>query len=265
MTDIWPAGSQTWSQARLSPVLLLIRSDYAPNWKDSMNILHYGLQRSGTNYLETLLKKNYWVRFLNSNQDRRSPLQKHCRLYKNKQIIPEPQYRNDIVVETFEQFESLFAIVPHYYLIVSKDPYSWYLSYRNWAKKCKWPDVTHHYIEEYNLFYGTFLKFSSQSNKFVFVRYVDLIKDAGEVMNHLQIRMKLKKRLLAHLALRVPGKVSQSDAFTDETRAYYLNGKYLEEYSAKDIKILNDLLDPQVTSLLGYERNEGQNEGQVYV
>ena len=100
-----------------------------------MYVLHYGLQRSGTNYLETLLKKNFRIRFLNSNKDRRSPLHKHCRLYKNKQIIPEPQYQNDIVVDTFDQFESLFEVVPDYYFIISKDPYSWNLSYRNWAKK----------------------------------------------------------------------------------------------------------------------------------
>lgn len=218
-----------------------------------MNVLHYGLQRSGTNYLETLLKKNYRVRFLNKNADRRSPLQKHCRLYKNKQIIPEPKYRNNIVVETVEQLESFFEVVPDHYLIVSKDPYSWYLSYKNWAKKCGWPDVTHHYIEEYNLFYKTFLKLASQSNKFVFVKYIDLIKAPNEVLNSLKDYMNLQKRLLAKLALKVPGRVSQSDTFTEERKAYYLNEQYLEKYSPEELKTLNDLLDPEVASSLGYE------------
>lgn len=224
-----------------------------------MNLIHYGLQRSGTNFLEDLIKKNYKVRFLNSNEDRSSPLQKHCRLYKNKEIIPEPQYDNNIVVETFYQFEELFNVTPDYYLIISKDPYSWYLSYRNWAKKCNWPKVNHHYIEEYNLFYKTFIEFSYQSDKFIFVRYIDLIKDAGAVLNSLEKYMKLERRLFSQLILKKPRKVSQSATFTESKRAYYLNKEYLEEYSAEDMQRLNELLDPQVISFLGYESSGSVN------
>ena len=220
---------------------------------NSMNLLHYGLQRSGTNLLETLLKKNYRVRFLNNDIDRASPLQKHCRLYKNKQIIPESQYYNEIFVETFEQFEALFEVVPDYYLIISKDPYSWYLSYRKWAKKCNWPNVSHHYIEEYNLFYRTFMEFSFRSDKFIFVRYIDLIKDTDVMLNYLEMEMKIKKKFFAGLTLKKPNKVPQSDPFTDEKLAYYLNEKYLKEYGKEDMQTLNSLLDSQVVYFLGYE------------
>lgn len=218
-----------------------------------MNLLHYGLQRSGTNFLETFLKKNYRVCFLNSNKDRSSPLQKHCRLYKNKEIIPEPQYDNEIIVETFEQFQSLFKIAPAYYLIISKDPYSWYLSYINWAEKCNWPSVNHHYIEEYNLFYRTFIEFSSQTDKFIFVRYIDLIKDTRAMFDMLEKKMELKKRFFSQLIFRQTSEVSQSAIFTENKRAYYLNEEYLKEYSVEDMQILNGLLDPQVISFLGYE------------
>jgi len=218
-----------------------------------MNLLHYGLQRSGTNYVETLLKQNYRIRFLNSNRDRCSPLQKHCRLYEDKRIIGDPKYVNDIVVETFEQFEALFDVVPDYYLIVSKDPYSWYLSYRNWAAKCGWPEVTHHYIEEYNLFYGKFLKLARQSSKFVFIRYVDLIRDPRLTMAELKNNMKLEKKMFAWLRPKLPNKVSQSHTFSAEKRAFYLNEEYLKAYEEKEFKLLNDMLDRQVASSLGYE------------
>jgi len=218
-----------------------------------MNLLHYGLQRSGTNFLEFLFKKNYQVHFLNSDKDRRSPLQKHCRFYKNKELIPEPQYCNEIIVDELEQFESLFKVEPDYYLIISKDPYSWYLSYRTWADKCNWPKVTHHYIEEYNQFYKTFMEFSSQSDKFLFIRYTDLIEDTGAVLSSLENRMELKRKLLSRLKLKKPGKVSQSSAFSETKRTYYLNQEYLKKYSADDLRIVNELLDPQVISFLGYE------------
>lgn len=218
-----------------------------------MNLLHYGLQRSGTNYFESLLKANYQVRFLNSNKDRSSPLQKHCRFYKNKEIIPEPQYRNEIVLDNFEQFESLFKVVPEYYLIVSKDPYSWYLSYRNWAKKCKWPAVSHNYIEEYSLFYKCFVDFACQSNKFIFIKYIDLISRPNETLEALESKMNLKKSLISRLKLKNPAKVSQSGSFSDSRRDYYLGELYLQEYGQEEIQELNKLIDPEVMSFLGYE------------
>lgn len=218
-----------------------------------MNLFLYGLQRSGTNFLEALLKKNYQVRFLNSNKDRSSPLQKHCRLYKNKEIIPDPQYYNDIQVDTFEQFQALVEVTPDFYLIISKDPYSWYLSYQSWAEKCNWPNVTHHYIEEYNLFYKMFIDFSSQSEKFVFVRYVDLLEDTDAELNAIENRIGLKKKLISRLRLKKPTNVSQSGVFSNGKRDYYLNEEYMKKYRSEDLQILNELLDPQVISFLGYE------------
>lgn len=221
--------------------------------EESMKLLHYGLQRSGTNFLESLLKKNYRIRILNDNEDRSSPLQKHCRLYSQKDIIPEPQYHNDIIVEDFESFESLFDISPDYYVIISKDPYSWYLSYLNWAKKFNWPDVSHNYIEEYNLFYGKFIEFSKQSDKFVFVKYIDLVKDANAVLNQLEEKMNLKRNFISRFFRRQPKHVAQSSRFTEERRSYYLDEKYLKEYSEEDLQLLNSLLDNEVAISLGYQ------------
>jgi len=218
-----------------------------------MNLLIYGLQRSGTNFIETLIKKRYQVNFLNNTKDRSSLLHKHCRLYKDKEIIPEPKYNNNIVLDTFDQFESLLNVIPDYYIIVSKDPYSWYLSYRAWADKCNWPNVRHHYIEEYNLFYKTFLDFSIQSNKFIFVRYIDFINDINAQLNELEKKMKLKVKLLSRLRSSNIKKVSQSSVFTESKRAYYLNEEYLNKFNKEDIQKLDELLDPQVVSGLGYE------------
>lgn len=219
-----------------------------------MNLLHYGLQRSGTNYLKALLEKKYRVRFLNSNKDRSSPLQKHFRLYDNKDIIPEIQYGNDIVIKDFQEFERHFTVVPDYYLVISKDPYSWFLSYSSWARKCNWPAVGHHYIEEYNLFYKKWLEFSRQSGKIVFVRYIDLLRDLDSELDRLTTTMQLREKWLAGLLPGRVSKVSQSRLFTEERRAYYLGEKYLEEYSDAALQQLNDALDPEVIALLGYEQ-----------
>ena len=218
-----------------------------------MKLLHYGLQRSGTNFIETVLNKNYQVHFLNSNASRSSPLQKHCRFYPQKELIPEPQYANEIFVETFQQFQSLFPTPPDYYLIISKDPYSWYLSYKNWADKCRWPAVAHHYIEEYNLFYGTFMELARQSERFLFIRYVDFLTNTDSALDQLESQLGLRRRWLSRFRRFKPSVVSQSDPFSERRRAYYLNEEYLADYSADELRRLNDLVDPKLVSFLGYE------------
>lgn len=219
-------------------------------------MLHYGLQRSGTNFLEQCLKQNYRISFLNGNKDkwtRSSPLHKHFRLYNDKDIISDNKYQNKLTVNDFEEFEQSIEVVPDFYLIISKDPYSWLLSYKDWAKKCNYPDVHYHYIVEYNLFYGKWLEFSQKTERIVFIRYIDLIEDTNAVLNQVEARMKLKKNLLSRLFLKIPNKVSQSSRFKDDKRTYYMKEKYLKKYSNEDLSTVNSFLDPQVTSLLGYE------------
>lgn len=221
-----------------------------------MNLLYSGLQRSGTNFLETLLKKKYRVRFLNCNKDRRSVLHKHFRLYDDKEIIPEPQYRNELKIADFENYEQLFDVTPDYYLVISKDPYSWFLSYNKWKKICDWPTVSHHYILEYNLFYGKWLEFSLQTEKILFCRYIDLLQDTEKVLSRLELKMNLRKKILYQFMSSRLNKVSQSDQFTNDRRKYYLSEKYMQEFRKKDLQDINAFLDPKVISLLGYEMRE---------
>ena len=218
-----------------------------------MILLHFGLQRSGTNYLEALFKSMYGLRFSNSNADRKSPLQKHFRLYDNKDVVPEPQYRNDIVIKSFDQFEALFVAKPDFYIVISKDPYSWYLSYTAWAEKCRWPAPRHHYIEEYNLFYGKFLDLATQTDKIVFVRYADLLADREATLFGLEQRMGLKRKVRRFLGAPSLHRVPQSAEFSDQQRDYYLEKRYLTKLSKPAVDQLNDRLDPQVVRQLGYE------------
>jgi hypothetical protein len=226
-----------------------------------MKLLHYGLQRSGTNFLESLLAKKYRVQFLNSNikgirPDRSSPLHKHFRLYDEKDIVPEPKFRNELKIASFIDFEKLLEIVPDYYLIISKDPYSWYLSYNDWARRSKWEPVPYHYILEYNLFYAKWLEFSQQTKKILFVRYIDLLRSPDEELNRLELEMHLQKKFLYMLRSNVVFKVPQSGEFSIDRRSYYVSEQYLQSFTKEDLKEINDLIDPRVITLLGYQKKE---------
>jgi hypothetical protein len=226
-----------------------------------MKLLHYGLQRSGTNILESLLKKKYRVQFLNKNKDglnpeRDSPLHKHFRLYDEKDIIPEPQFRNEYKIASFNDFEKLLKVLPDYYLVISKDPYSWFISYTNWAKKCNWPPVPYHYIMEYNLFYAKWLEFSRQTNRILFVRYIDLLRDPDAELHRLELTMQLKRKLLFPLRSSVIFKVRQSGEFSIDRRSYYLNEQYFQSYTKEGLQEINDLINPDVITQLGYQKKE---------
>ncbi|MCF8069588.1 MAG: hypothetical protein K9L30_13470 [Desulfobacterales bacterium] len=191
---------------------------------------------------------------MNSNQDRTAPIQKHFRLYDEKDIVPEPQYRNELYLSTFETFERALEIVPEYYLVLSKDPYSWLISYKNWAHKCNWPNVSHHYIIEYNLFYAKWLEFSQQTKKILFIRYIDLLHDVNRELSILEAEMGLRNKLLHKFIAKNIHEIPQSGKFTEDNRNYYLSEKYLDSYKKKDLQEINELLDPRVISLLGYEK-----------
>ena len=225
--------------------------------KESMkNILHYGLQRSGTNVLEAHLNQNFNVSLLNS-LDRTNPLHKHFRLYEEKQFIPEPQFQNKLSFKSFAEFEHSFDINTKIegIIIISKDPYSWYTSYTNWAKKCQWPEVNYHYIEEYNLFHAKWLEFSKQSNKISLIRYIDLITDAKNVLTQLknqhQLPLKLKSKIFG-IQSEIK-KVSESDTFTKEKLKFYTEKEYLLKISSEKIDEINSKLDKNLMKDLGYQ------------
>jgi hypothetical protein len=227
-------------------------------WNDEdmrrTKLLQYGIQRSGTNYLETMIRRRFRVRFLNEEKERDSPILKHVRLYAEKDLVPEPRYRNDIEVTDLASFEAVLPTVPDHFLVISKDPYSWYLSYRRFGERCGWPAPEHHYIEEYNHFYAEWLRMAEGSDRVHFVRYRDLLADPAGETARLQDQMGLRPRLLAGMRRDRVRRVKVSDAFTANSADYYLKEKYLEEYDSETLDQLNQALDLSVVKGLGYEQ-----------
>lgn len=221
------------------------------------NILHYGLQRSGTNFLETLLKKNFRIKILNYDKERDQPLQKHFRLYDDKQFMPEPQYDNDLRFENFAGYVAALNTTKKVdgIVVISKDPYSWLLSYRNWAEKCSWPSVEHHYIEEYIRFYSKWRQFAQEDDRIHFVRYIDLLSNPEKELNKIKEKLGLNLRLSRKITGKVKGvgKVSQSKGFTQDKLNYYLNKEYLNKFSKEEMELIQSKVEPDLLDFLGYD------------
>lgn len=130
------------------------------------------------------------------------------------------------------------------------------MSYRSWARKCGWPEPEHHYIAAYNLFYRKWLDFAVQTDRIVFVRYIDLLTSTEAELGRLEWLMGLSRRWYAKLMFPSVPKVSQSPAFGKERRAYYERKEYLSRYVTEELRALNEALDHEVMSRLGYEKEE---------
>lgn len=218
-----------------------------------MDIQLYGLQRSGTNFTRTLLQKRFNVKTVNNEKDRHSINHKHTRIYDDKRIIPEPKYLNDIYISSFDDFESKLEKKADFYIVISKDPYSWLISYKNWAAKCDWPVKDYHYIEEYNLFYSKWVELSKQTGKFIFIRYIDIVSDVDVFLNEIKKRLGLDDRFsFSFLIKRKFRRVQKSQWFSDERKNYYLNEEFLIRYKQDELDMIHNILDPDMMKVLGY-------------
>ncbi|MEC8617015.1 MAG: hypothetical protein VXY28_04865 [Bacteroidota bacterium] len=220
-------------------------------------LLHYGLQRSGTNFLETLLKKNFRVNIPNLRKEREHPLQKHFRLYHDKTKIPEPKYYNEYTYDHFKEFEHSLDLEKkaNGFIIISKDPYSWLLSYEKWANKCSWPIPNYSYMEEYKLFLSKWREFENQTHKIIFVRYIDLLEKPEEVLTQIQTKFELKKKpsFFNSKFTLSQKKVAVSEVFTNEKKDFYVKKKYLDHYSNQTLENVNKYLSKELMQFLRYE------------
>lgn len=218
-------------------------------------LLYYGLQRSGTNFLAMVIEQQFDVEFLNKRYDRRHPRHKHFRIYDNKSLIGRENYHNDLLVQDLNDFESKLEIegIADGFIIISKDPYSWLISYEKWAKRMKWPDPPHPYLLEYNEFYRKWWELSKESEKVMFMRYSDLLLNTNETLSRLSQKFDLDRRKQESGEDEQITKVPYSSKFTRKKLLYYSKEKYLKKYSKKEMKDINQVIDHDLIKKLGYK------------
>jgi len=142
-----------------------------------IKILLYGMQRSGTNYLEQLLKKDERVTFINST-DRKNFKHKHYRFFDKKNIM-QPEYIHEkeifCVNDIYEKSEADLIVV------IKKNVYDWYTSVIQWANQCKWrfsdKEFSEEYIEEYYLNYKFF-----ENENVILIDYHDLLFNRDKII-----------------------------------------------------------------------------------
>jgi len=222
--------------------------------------LLYGMQRSGSNYTEQLLLRNFQnIRFHNDTHSRCLPTHKHFRLYDEKSAIPGARFYNTFTYASFEDFKQHAGQVAdreiNIYIVVIKDPYSWYLSYKKHARKNKFiylkRVLNSHYLMDYNLFYRKWLDFSIEApEKVLLLKYEDLIEDLNGTLQRIGEKFDLQR---STASVANPSKVEMNREFTTSRSAFYKEKRYLDQISDQDKEVIQHLIDPDLLSIFHSE------------
>lgn len=177
-----------------------------------VKILHYGLRRSGTNYTQQLLLKNFkHIKFINNN-DRKTSRHKHYWLYKKN-------------IHTLQQFQQLLKVKPDFYIVIYKDPFAWLVSYRQVPPKLGKgaEEMVDRYTDFYMCWYDIY---KSAPEKVELVRYESLLLNLEMELNKIKNKFNLvrKKKLIN------PKSVPMSKPFNKGRLKYYLEREYLTKH-----------------------------------
>lgn len=225
------------------------------------DILLFGLQRSGTNYTQSLMLENLEsFCFRNHGYARSLPVHKHFRLYDDKSFVPEPKYLNAFYYPSFTDFDAhvreLTGSADMGYVVVVKEPYSWYISVCKEARKSRWPghlrrDANNRYMSDYSLFYGKWLDFIREApERIILVRYEDLLADMGGKLEEIRMKFGLEKKQDPYHNV---SKVFKSKRFSMRRKRYYKKGDFTSMFCPEHLLVMTGNLDGKVTRELGYD------------
>jgi hypothetical protein len=209
------------------------------------NFLIYGLQRSGTNVIQDFLTLNFNIRFLNigiKNISRNHFLSKHFRIYDEKEYIPVKQYRNNIVINSINDLDTLINLnKTNKYIVVYKDVYSWLLSIDIWGNMNNWNIKNRiQYVNDYLLYMKKWSEI--KSDNVLFINYREYLECKHNINNKLieKINNFLKLNNIQSRKFIFPSKVNVSNKTSLKKEIDYLNKKYLHQFSKNEIDYIKN-------------------------
>lgn len=212
----------------------------------------FGLQRSGTNYLEQTLAKNFNLR-------RENPSNRNGERWKHRVSVSEQVKNDDIPI-----------------FVIHKNPYMWIESicFRksfDWKEtQTDFPATIPHANPEYNvgkenlnivnlaktyqMFYRNWVTRSDKEllDKVYKIKYEDMLDDDKRVEILKDIRDTYDFKHPDTMPWENPTRVGMSPLFTPQSKAMYVN-QTPQHLTENQIKIITQTLSPMLISNLGYD------------
>lgn len=206
----------------------------------------YGLRRTGTNYLQWLLKHNFEnICLLNDQTHWKHGIPKH---YNDVLVLSCFQNTKDYLFSK-NMMDTCWGQKAINYILCVKDPYSWYLSI------CKWNNVDPFPLTKdklsilytWNYMMRQYERFYYKEQSVMYVQYEELIKDVEQDLSRVAqcFNLKLNKDIVDY----------DCDIYSGQSfdREYYLKSKYLKKYSIRDLLLMNDFLDQEYIQRFCYD------------
>ncbi len=199
--------------------------------------MHFGLQRTGTNWLEITLQKNFGLHVKNNHQ-RNTVRHKHNYIHTDCKTLDK--YDKKIFKQIGGNAQNPQTIK---YFITIKHPHSWYLSFRNWQKKCRKAEfmqkgINPEYMDRYNKFYSQWFKFQKENPERVYiVKYETLLFSFNNELDNIKDKFNLKK-ISNGSSYQNTNKVPQSSRWNNKTKNFYLNDGWESKLNNKEREML---------------------------
>ena len=162
---------------------------------------HAGIQRSGTNFLRTVLEDRFGIRVSNAiDPSRDHPRHKHFRLQDNMDsVVMDTAYRHRHThanpVAYLDAVAPRLGPAPGQCVVIFKDPVNWLESIVRWGVRCHWveteaevltTDAWRPWLEEYLCYYEAWHRFAqAEPGLVMLVQYEALIRQPEVTMAEL--------------------------------------------------------------------------------
>jgi hypothetical protein len=221
----------------------------------------FGLQRTGTNYVEWLIRNNFKNIFVFTNQlgwKHGLPPNALRRLMDSNLAALDENDRAELFKHKWfsssdrvEPIRAMLAERRINFVFMIKDPYSWYLSFARYSGFRPFP-IRIQAIQKWNQFYQSAIAFqAAHSDCSIMIKYEDLLGNMPATMDRVRLQFgfpPVATYLDISRTLR-PGFVVSQNEFN---RGYYLEEKFLERYKPDDKLELGKQILPELAAQFGY-------------
>lgn len=200
----------------------------------------FGIERSGTNYLQKLLQMNFndLLVFTNGFGWKHGKPQDPDKWIKSKECLEKDYF-------SFLRKENKSID----FIVIIKDPYYWHNSIKKFAKQ-KYD--FHQQFTKYNTLYGAYIDLLENNTPFfkrgLYMRYEDILKNPGLALEKIQEFYGYESHNGGWFN---PVKVFMSPDFGEERKKFYFKPPPLDK---SQIHKINKMIDDKIFKYYGYKK-----------
>lgn len=160
-------------------------------------VVHQGIQRSGTNFLSSVLETGDYRVLNRIDPPRDDPRHKHFRWQEDKStIVMDAKYRNTVTAATIREVNEICGHPPEMrHLVLFRPPRDWIDAIFRWGVPLGWfaseeefiaRDMHRAFLREWHAYYAAWARFAEDCpEQVLMLSYADLKRDRAAVLDRI--------------------------------------------------------------------------------